>query len=211
MGKYNSFNLNQYSVHTKIIQLIGNKKKVLDVGCAEGKLSERMKLTGCEIVGIESDKDSGQIAQKVCREVIHEDVELLELSDEYEKYFDFIIFADVLEHLKDPLNTLIRLKRYLKDDGSIIVSLPNIANWRIRLKLLCGNFDYQEKGILDKTHLRFFNEKTAKKIIDHAGFDIIKFDLTVGDLKIFPVFFHFLGLKMPNLLAYQFLIVAKKS
>jgi hypothetical protein len=97
------------------------------------------------------------------------------------------------------------------DNGCIIISLPNIANWRIRLKLLIGNFDYESYGILDEGHLRFFTDKTAKKLIQDAGLEIYKFDVTVGDVNRLAGLFHSFGLIWPNLLAYQFLIIAKKS
>lgn len=209
MGKYGSFNTNPYSVHNKILRFIGERKKVLDVGCAEGNLSQQ--LNQCEVVGIELDVKSAQIAQKYCDEVIVGNVESIELPTSYYNYFDHIVFADVLEHLKEPLAVLTNFKKYLKDDGYIIVSLPNIANWRIRLNLLLGNFDYEDHGILDEGHLQFFTEKNAKKLILNAGLKIYQIDITIGDINRFAKLFHSIGLLWPKLLAYQFLIIAKKN
>lgn len=79
--------------------------------------------------------------------------------------FDVITFADVLEHLRDPNQALTRAKDYLKEDGFIIISLPNVANWRVRLSLLLGKFNYTKTGILDESHLRFYNLETAKNLI----------------------------------------------
>ena len=70
--------------------------------------------------------------------------------------------------------------------------------------------EYDNYGILDEGHLRFFNEKSAKKLLSDAGFQIESFDLTVGDVEYFPEFFHSVGLLLPNLLAFQFLIIGKK-
>ena len=128
----------------------------------------------------------------------------------YNDYFDYIIFADVLEHVKDPLIVLKRFKKYLNDEGYILISLPNITNWRMRLKILFGNFEYEDKGILDNGHIRFFNEESAKKLISDSGLQIVKFELTVGDATLGSKFFHFIGTLWPNLMAYQFLIIAKK-
>ena len=89
-------------------------------------------------------------------------MESIYLNIKYEKYFDIIVFADILEHLKEPLEVLKRYKKYLKDDGYIIISIPNIANWKIRFKSLLGRFEYNEYGILDSGHLRFFNEKSQR-------------------------------------------------
>ena len=206
MSKYDYYNPNPYSVHQKIIQSIGKNKHVLDVGCSEGLLSKRMK-----IVGIELDFDAASKAKSFCKEVIIGDVESIDLKPEYLNYFDVIVFADILEHLKDPLEVLKTFKNYLNDEGYIIVSVPNIANWKIRLQLLFGNFEYSAYGILDSGHLRFFNEKSARKLVNDAGFEISVFDLSVGDVNKFSKIFYSLGKIRPNLLAFQFLIIARKK
>ena len=211
MGKYGFFNHDAYSMHTQIVNFVTEKKKILDVGCSEGHLSKNLSSRGCEVVGIELDEESSKKAEKYCKDVFCEDIEFIKLPEEYENYFDFIIFADVLEHLKEPLIVLKRFKKYLKGDGYVLVSLPNVSNWRLRIKFLFGNFEYEEKGLLDKGHLRFFNAKNAKKLLIDSGFEVCKFDLTVGDVPRYAKFCHFIGLLWPNLLAYQFLIIAKKK
>lgn len=211
MGKYNYLNPDQNSMHAKIIKCIEDNTKVLDVGCAEGNLAEVMSLNNCEVFGIEIDQKSAQNAGKFCKNVVVGDVESIELSNKYHNYFDYILFADILEHLKDPLIVLKRFKKYLKNDGYILVSLPNISNWRMRIKILFGNFEYEDIGVLDKGHIRFFNEKSAKKLINDAGYEIIKFDLTGLESPIGANFIHKIGTLMPNLFAYQFLIIAKKQ
>jgi len=211
MTKYDTLNLNPFSVHQKIVQCVGKQKKVLDVGCAVGILAKEMKNNDCEVIGIELDEESADIAQNYCTELVRGDVESIELKPQYNNYFDFIIFADILEHLRDPIIVLERFAKYLKDDGHIIVSLPNVANWRVRLKLLSGNFDYETHGILDESHLRFFTEKTAKNLIFDVGLEIVDFDVTVGDVNFFAKFLHLLGSWWPSLIAYQFLIIVKKS
>ena len=193
MSKYDYYNSNPYSVHRKIISNIGKDKKVLDVGCSEGLLSKRMNQNNCTIVGIELDTEAALKAESFCEEVIIGDVESVTLKPEYLNYFDVIVFADILEHLKDPLDVLKTFKNYLKDDGYIIISVPNIANWRIRLQLLLGNFEYNEYGILDSGHLRFFNKKGALKLVNDAGFEITEFDLSVGDVNKFSKIVHSIG------------------
>jgi O-antigen biosynthesis protein len=211
MSKYNYLNKDPYSVHQKIINFVGQNKHVLDVGCSEGLISKKINENNCKVVGIELDSAAAQIAENYCQDLIVGNVESINLDPKYEKYFDIIIFADILEHLKEPSNVLNRFKKYLKDEGFIIISLPNISNWRIRLQILFGNFEYQEYGILDIGHIRFFNEKTAKQMINEAGYEIKMFDLTVGDVKRFSNIFHSIGMKWPNLLAFQFFFVAKKN
>jgi 2-polyprenyl-3-methyl-5-hydroxy-6-metoxy-1,4-benzoquinol methylase len=211
MSKYNHFNTYPYSVHQNIIHAIGQNKKVLDVGCSEGTLSKKMKENNCSIIGIELNKEAANMAETFCEELIMGDAELVKLNPKYEKYFDIILFADILEHLKDPSKVLERFNKYLKDEGTIIISVPNIANWRQRFQLLFGNFQYQEYGILDSTHIRFFTEKSTKQMIEDAGYETVKFDMTVGDLKRFPRLFHSIGMIWPNLFAFQFFIIAKKK
>lgn len=211
MGKYDFFDLDPYSVHQKIVKFVGEQKKVLDIGCAEGNLSKQMKINKCEVFGIEIDVESAKVAEKYCKDIFIGNVESIKLQEEYENYFDFIIFADVLEHLKEPSRVLKRFEKYLKEDGYIIVSLPNIANWRMRLKLLTGHFEYEDHGLLDNGHLKFFNEKSAKRLLLDSGFEIVKFDITVGNLKRFAKFFYSIGSMWPNLLAFQFLIIANKK
>lgn len=210
MGQYEFLNQNEFSVHQKIIKLVGKHKIVLDVGCSVGTISESMKMNKCLVTGIEMDEKSAEKAKSHCMDVYVGDVESIELDNKYNNYFDFLIFADVLEHLRDPEKVLRQFKKYLKDDGYIIISLPNVANWRMRIHLLMGNFEYKDYGLLDKGHLRFFNFKNSKKLIEDAGFEIIRFDMTVGDLNNFAKFFNTLGRLWPNLLAFQFLFYAKK-
>lgn len=210
MSKYDYYNSNPYSVHQKIIHNVGKNKKVLDVGCSEGLLAKRMYQNNCTVVGIELDNEAALKAKSFCKEVIVGDVESAILNQKYLNHFDVIVFADILEHLKDPLRLLMTFKKYLNNDGYIIVSIPNITNWKIRLQLLFGKFEYKEYGILDNGHLRFFNEKGATKLVNDAGFEIVELDLSVGDVNKFSKIVHSIGRIRPNLLAFQFLIIARK-
>jgi SAM-dependent methyltransferase len=90
--------------------------------------------------------------------------------------FDVILFADVLEHVADPLPVLQRLLGYLAEDGQIIVSLPNVAAWTVRLGLLAGRFDYRPSGILDDTHLRFFTRESARRLLESAGLEVLRIE-----------------------------------
>ena len=93
--------------------------------------------------------------------------------------FDVLLMADVLEHLKEPLETLRKLSQFLSEEGFALTVLPNIAHLYFRLKLLIGQFDYQEKGTLDRTHLRFYTLKTAKRLVTDAGFQVEFVDVSV--------------------------------
>ena len=89
--------------------------------------------------------------------------------------YDLILLLDVLEHLVDPVGTLKRLSTLLKPGGHVIVSVPNIAHLSVSLPLLFGRrFTYTEAGILDRTHLKFFVEKTAIDLLNNANLTVIK-------------------------------------
>ena len=180
---------------------------MLEIGCATGQVSRRLKENGCEVIGIEMDGESAQMAKEYCEAVLVADVETIEdLS--YHDYFDCILLLDVLEHLRSPLSVLKRMKAYLKKDGSVIVSLPNIANWMIRWAVLFGRFRYSDYGILDRTHLRFFDETSARELISDAGFEITKFDIvpTVPIIHVRISVAHSIAKIRPNFFAKQFII-----
>ena len=88
--------------------------------------------------------------------------------------FDLLLFGDVIEHTRDPLAILREAGALLAPRGQVIVSVPNVANLRVRLGLARGRFDYTESGILDKTHLRFFTLRSARELMRQAGYHITR-------------------------------------
>lgn len=215
-----------YGSHSKILELVDTLKrrglKILDVGCAKGYLAERLSKKGHEITGIEFDPKSAKLAGKYCKGVIEGNIEKLDLRIK-KNYFDLIIFGDILEHLKEPEPILKKYLKYLKRGGFVITSVPNIANAYIRLNLLLGRFDYTAKGILDKTHLRFYTLKTLKNLIKESDLKIIRMEVTPVPLPmVFPSMgeggllniihqINNLSTRLwKKLLGYQFVILAKK-
>lgn len=176
------------SSHALIIELLGLDKRVLDVGCATGNLAEVLAGRGCRVTGIEIDPEAARQAEKHCERVIVGDVESLDLgADLDEADFDVIVFGDVLEHLKDPLQTLRRFKPFLQTEGYVIASIPNIAHGSVRLALMQGRFRYRSLGLLDDTHLRFFTRETVEQLFDDAGFliaDLMRTTRGVFDTEI---------------------------
>jgi len=183
----------------KILKYIRANSKVLDVGCSSGYLSKEFKKKGCYVVGVEISKVAAEVAKQYCDEVLIGDLEEMHLSFPL-GFFDFIVCADVLEHLKRPDLVLTKLESFLAPTGLIIASLPNVAQVRVRLKLLLGKFEYGDSGILDLTHLRFFTLDTAKQLFTESGYEVLKVDYTglASKLKI-----------LRKWLAFQFIIVAK--
>jgi 2-polyprenyl-3-methyl-5-hydroxy-6-metoxy-1,4-benzoquinol methylase len=159
------------SSHTLIAELVGPDKRVLDVGCATGYLAEVLVERGCRVTGIEADPEAARQAEKYCERVIVGDVEDPSLDKQLDEgSFDVIVFGDVLEHLKDPLRTLKRLKLFLRPEGYVVASIPNVAHGSVRLALIQGKFQYRPLGLLDDTHLRFFTRESVEQLFDDAGF-----------------------------------------
>lgn len=152
---------------------------VLEVGCGEGELGRRLKECNQIVYGIERDPSAARAAASVLDHVYVGNVEELEfnLSDEF---FDTIILGDVLEHLIDPWELLAKIRKYLKKEGIIISSIPNLQYFPILWDLIRGRFKYQAHGILDRTHLRFFTAKEVRKLFSDTGYKII------NEPRIFP-------------------------
>ncbi|MFH1519344.1 MAG: class I SAM-dependent methyltransferase [Candidatus Omnitrophota bacterium] len=184
------------------VKLIRPNSKVLDVGCSKGYMAKELNKKGCKVTGVEIDKNAARAAKNYCVDVINADIEKQDELPCPENSFDYILCLDVLEHLMRPDVILNKLKRYLSPNGEIIISIPNIARFEHRLKLLSGIFDYSECGALSKGHLRFFTYKTAKVLIESSGYKI-KAVKSTGLGFIIKIF--------PGLFAFQFLIIAKKA
>jgi methionine biosynthesis protein MetW len=162
---------NKDSSHTMIAELVGRGKRVLDVGCAAGDLAAVLAEHRCQVTGIEIDPEAARQAEKRCERVIVGDVENLDLGEELDgESFDVIVFGDALEHLKDPLRTLARLKPFLRPEGYVVASIPNVAHGSVRLALMQGKFQYSSLGLLDYTHLRFFTRDSIEQLFEDAGF-----------------------------------------
>jgi methionine biosynthesis protein MetW len=188
-----------------ICSLVEPNKKVLDVGCATGRIAEKLqKEKNCSVVGIEVNKEMAALAEKRCSKVIVANIEALKTLNYPENFFDIVLFADVLEHCRNPLEILQNLKRYLSPKGYILISIPNVANWRIRLKLLQGNFEYRGGTILDTGHLKFFTLSSLKKMVEQAGF-------TVTEVKTRNMILKKLGKLRPTLFAWGFVIKAHRK
>ena len=162
-----------------IINLISEsedkKIEVLELGCAMGgTLSRILRMwPKAKTYGVEYDE---AVVKTISSwgDIIQGDVETMDIPYEKEQ-FDYIICADVLEHLRNPEGTLKRFLPYLKRDGKVIVSLPNVRNHAlIQLLALHGRFDYRDDGILDRTHLRFFTRDTAIEMLESCGLEVIR-------------------------------------
>ncbi|HEY0372532.1 MAG TPA: class I SAM-dependent methyltransferase [Thermoanaerobaculia bacterium] len=157
-------------VNWGLLRLWGKRKglRVLDVGCGFATTSARIQQLGNEVTGIESSAEACAVARTRLSHVIEADL----VNATPDATYDAIIFADVLEHLPWPMGVLQRYLGSLAPNGSVIVSLPNVGLWSVRFAHLFGQWNYEETGVLDRTHLRFFTRRTARWLIEQSGLRI---------------------------------------
>lgn len=211
----------KYSSHYWILKKLEQERepvRILDIGCAAGYLGKILRERGHHVTGIESDAAAAEEASAHC-DVLHlDDIETFTFP--YRREFDYILFADVLEHLRDPAAVLRRSVPALKDSGKVIVSVPNVANWIIRLSLLFGNFDSTDRGILDRTHLHFFTLRSLRKMMSEVSCRVLDVTPTPVPLQLVLPFterkafaplhaLHYgLTLSWKTIFAYQFVVTA---
>ena len=146
-------------------------ESVLEIGCGTGATLVWLKTSGrCRFTtGIELVAQQAESAAKVVDKVIQGSIETVDLASWPER-FDLILCLDVLEHLNDPWELIERLGRLLKPGGRLVASIPNIRHISVLVPLLFqGEWTYKERGILDKTHLRFFTKKSAIQLVTGSG------------------------------------------
>jgi len=207
------FNIDRHDV----FNLIPNSTpgRVLEIGAAGGSMLVALKKAGKarEVVGVElmpypGDAQSRpEIDRFIIANVEEKNLDLAPAS------FDVLICADVLEHLRDPWDSLEYLLGFLKSGGSLVLSLPNVRYWRALGKILLGDFRYGEAGVLDRTHLRFFCRRNMVDLVRAAGLRLVRIE---------PSFLQHTNLKQDRILnaislglaeqflAQQYLIVAEK-
>lgn len=155
-----------------------NINSVLDVGCSDGSLGKAIKSYNKKIIvhGIEIHREMADSAkEKIDRVFIGDAAKEIDNLIRLELKYDCIIFADILEHLIDPWNVLKNSKQLLKDNGKIIISIPNINYYRTFINLFIKRYwPYEDRGINDRTHLRFFTKKNIQEMLNDADLVIEK-------------------------------------
>jgi GT2 family glycosyltransferase/2-polyprenyl-3-methyl-5-hydroxy-6-metoxy-1,4-benzoquinol methylase/tetratricopeptide (TPR) repeat protein len=167
-------------VRQEILDLIPlSAKRILDIGCGAGRLGEVLKQRQqATVIGVETVPAAAKQAQARLDDLFEEDIESLQLSDR--EPFDVVVCADVLEHLKNPLAVLRKIHHWLKPNGRVVISLPNVQHHTVVRGLLEGHWTYEPAGLLDETHLRFFTRREMEKMLFRAGFEIEHCGRTTG-------------------------------
>lgn len=167
-------------VWNKLANLIPSESKVLDIGCSSGNFGEFLiRQKSCRVDGVEPDKKDANIAKKklgkVWNFIIDDPTNIAQIKDKY----DILIFADVLEHLVHPDETLKLVNQLLVPGGRVVFSVPNMAHISVRLALLSGDFKYTETGLLDKTHLHFYDDDTVETLFTDSGMVLADLDAVI--------------------------------
>jgi GT2 family glycosyltransferase/SAM-dependent methyltransferase len=205
---------------TQQVVLIGENKDVLEIGCGEGIVASALKKRRCRVFCVEKDPNLAVKASEFAEEIIVGDIESLDISQLFRgRLFDVVLLGDVLEHMRDPLGVLSSVAKKLKHDGYLIGSIPNIAHASVRLQLLSGHFNYQDEGLLDRGHLRFFTRLTVQSLFASAGLGIEKCIRVWADLpkegmigidesSLLSIILDSLR-KDPDAMTYQFVVKAR--
>lgn len=172
--------MKQTPVHENFNQAIldimpADLRHIVEVGSSSGALARAYKQlnAGCHYVGMEIDPSYAELSKRSCDEVLCTNIE--QMADDDLRQLcraDCWIFGDVLEHLYDPWKLLQRIHQHSSGPVQIIACIPNAQHWSVQSRLSCGEFEYQEQGILDRTHIRWFTRLTMFQMFERAGFQI---------------------------------------
>ncbi|MBT7608829.1 MAG: class I SAM-dependent methyltransferase [Bacteriovoracaceae bacterium] len=210
----------RYSSHEIILRSIeGTSGKILDLGASDGLLYQELRNRGFEVTCVDyEDPSKISVPEKDYVFCNLEQYENLNLTEKY----DYIILADVIEHLRNAPELLSYIKKFLKEDGEIIISVPNIAVWVYRVSLFLGSFDYTEKGTLDETHVRFYTKKTILNLMKDSHFKVEQFTPTSLPFEVvlknlngniivqsMEAAYYIFASLWHKLFAYQFVVKAK--
>jgi glycosyltransferase involved in cell wall biosynthesis len=212
-----------WSSHGQVLRLVGSGKKVLDIGCGHGHMASLLVENGNQVTGVdELPQPEHRTAFTAYHQADLDDARIHLPSLIPDQRFDTVLMLDVLEHLRKPELLLEQAHRLIEPHGQCIVSLPNIANLAIRLTLLAGRFSYADRGILDRTHLRFYTLKTARHLLESTSWEVcavkptnVPLELALGLRpqslagRITERFTAALTRIFPKLLGYQFVFVLR--
>ncbi|TMC54756.1 MAG: class I SAM-dependent methyltransferase [Chloroflexi bacterium] len=209
---YVALRTDPYAAHQRLLRLCGSPRTVLDVGGSSGYLASELAKRGARVVVIDNDPQAVAEARQAGVDAHVVDI-TREDPPETPGGYEAALLGDVLEHLADPAAVLRRLRPFVAPGGRLVASVPNGANWALRLSLLAGRWNYTDRGLLDRTHLRNFTRRTFLDTLRAGGFEVVETDVTCpipvlrgGRLSAAA---HAAARALPGLLAYQHLALAR--
>ena len=156
---------------------------IIEIGCSSGVLAREFKQINpaCRYLGIDIEPEYVELAKRYCDDTAVGNIETMD-GEFYDQHADkdCWIFADTLEHLRDPWRVLREIRRVMPSHGVVVASIPNVQHWSVFAKLSMGDFRYEDSGIFDRTHLRWFTRQTINDMFHAAGFSIVQ-----GEPRIF--------------------------
>ena len=159
-----------------ILGMVQPNSKVLELGAGPGMIAKELKpQKNCAVTALDIEPKYVSRLAEFCDAAHVADLNNNNWMDvlKSEEKFDVVIAADILEHLVDPWTTLRQIRTVVKEDGDIIISLPHVGHCVVISCLINSDFEYQDRGLLDRTHLRFFGLKNMQSLINDAGLDIV--------------------------------------
>lgn len=180
MHKYH-YKPKAHTAVAKAVAMVGSGRRVLELGSGPGSMTRLLHQNQCRVTALERDPEAVRIVAQYCERVLLcnlDDANWPTLLPASEK-FDVVVATDVLEHLVDPWHALQQLHALLTEQGSVVVSLPHVGHNAVVAGLLHGEFNYQSRGLLDKTHLRFFGIKDVQRLFDDTGYKIVDADFII--------------------------------
>lgn len=199
--------------HEMLKYLPSNATRILEIGCGNGCFGELIKQgNNREVWGVEMMPEEGEKAKMVLNKVF---IGMCEdyIHDLPDNYFDAIYFNDVLEHMYDPYALLKLIKNKLSDKGVVISSIPNIRyHNQFKMFLIDKDWKYEQHGIMDFTHTRFFTGKSIERMYKEAGFAIKKHEGINRTKSLKPYLYNLLFLfTQMDIFYLQYATVASKS
>ncbi len=196
-----------HSDRTELLALLpAGARRILDVGCGAGRSWEGSDR---EVHGIEFDPVAAARARPHLREVHVGDVE--RIAPPYPPgHFDCLLFADVLEHLYDPWGVVLRFRELLKPDGHLLLSVPNVRHYKVLGPLFWrGDFGYQQQGVLDIDHLRFFARRNVEWLLAETGFEVVRWNNYRHASAKYRIANRLLFGRLGDFLTKQFMVLAR--
>jgi SAM-dependent methyltransferase len=205
--------------HMQIVNSIRPNTRVLDLGCSQGLLARPLFEKQVRVTGVDVQPESnvtGEMSEYFQRD-LEEPCEL-----PIGRIFDYVVVADVIEHVKNRSQLIRSARRYLKEGGRLIISTGNVAIWFYRLSLLAGRFEYGPRGILDRTHVHLYTRDTFRREVERAGFHVLEERCTSLPFEVvfqstgrsvwvrrIAKLYHLMARVWPEMFAYQFILEAE--
>ena len=207
----------RYDLVNLITETVDKKINILEIGCNCGAtlIEVKNRYKNSNLYGLDFNQYTAKIANYNAN-VQTTKIQYIDLSIYEESFFDYVILGDIIEHVYNPKELLTNIFKYLKKDGYIISTIPNVMHFSIIRDLLYGNWTYQDAGILDKTHFRFFTKNEIIKMFNECGYSELNMGMnemftTESDVNFIEQLSNLSSKELKEEYnAYQYIIKAKK-